>query len=82
MVYPNPASKNLTIECPPDTEEMDIRMDLFDSKGTIQATIFNGRAGAGISKIECNLPELPQGIYSYRIQALKYAVWGQLVIIE
>jgi len=82
LVYPNPASRNLTIECPPDAEEMDIRMDLFDSKGTIQATIFQGRAGGAISKIECNLPELPQGIYSYRIQAPKFSVWGQLVIIE
>jgi hypothetical protein len=82
VVYPNPASRNLMIECFPEVGSMDIKVDVFNIEGAFQATIYQGEIGAGYSRIECNLPALPQGVYAYRIQSQKGSVWGQLIILE
>ncbi len=82
VVYPNPASRNLTIECFPEAGSMDIKVDVFNIEGAYQATIYQGEIGAGYARIECNLPALPQGVYAYRIQSQKGSIWGQLIILE
>lgn len=78
-LYPNPARDRIfmDIQVP---EAGTAQLDLFTSDGRLAGTLFKGNLTAGKQKVEIILPELPSGIYPYRLTAEKVQWNGALAI--
>ena len=79
--YPNPFSKNTTIEYQL-VHEGKVKLSVFDLSGHEIATLVNEYKPAGIYKINFKTNKLPAGTYFYRIQAGKYIETKKLIILR
>ncbi len=64
--YPNPASSHTRIMFDL-TKTEDVKLQLFDARGTLMTTLINARLGAGEHAPELRTAELASGSYVYRL---------------
>jgi hypothetical protein len=65
-IYPNPTSNMQQIQISSIGND-NVNITLFDILGNEVKPVFNGQIQEGITKIDCNLSNLPTGLYVYRI---------------
>jgi len=69
--YPNPFKEKTIIKyCVP--EKMNIRLEVFDSKGNKVKTLINEIKEAGTHKVEFNAEKLECGEYLYKLESKDY----------
>lgn len=78
-VYPNPARDRVFLELQL-TETTHLRFDLFAADGRLVGTLFQQDLLPGKQIQEIALPELPAGIYHYRLASLQGSLNGNLVL--
>jgi hypothetical protein len=82
LLYPNPASSDITIEIQHNSDPVEIQMDLYASDGRFVSTVYQGYVGQVGDRVNCKLPPVPSGLYSYRIQSGAGYSCGHLMIIR
>jgi hypothetical protein len=78
-VYPNPARDRVFLELQLQ-EATHLRFDLFAADGRSVGTLFQQELLPGKQLQEIALPELPAGIYHYRLASAQGSLNGNLVI--
>jgi hypothetical protein len=77
--YPNPFKGKTTIKyCVP--EKMNIRLEVFDSKGNKLKTLVDEIKEAGTYKVEFNAENLESGEYIYKLEARDYFESKKMII--
>jgi hypothetical protein len=66
--YPNPFNSSTTINYKL-SNEADVKVEIFDIQGRKLATLFNGRQGLGLYKIDWNASGFSSGVYFCRVKA-------------
>lgn len=80
-VYPNPAVDRIFLEI--NTQRaLELRLDLFGADGRFVATLHRGALLPGGQTLGIALPELPSGIYRYRLVTELGAAQGSLVVLR
>jgi len=80
-LYPNPAVDRIFLEI--NTQRaLDLRLELFGADGRFVATLHRGALLPGGQTLDIALPELPSGIYRYRLVTESGAAQGSLVVLQ
>jgi hypothetical protein len=83
MIYPNPFREITRIRFRAEQNDVNGRVEIFSPDGKEVATIFNQRVKAGEYYItEFNYPQLPAGVYIYRISVGTKVINGRLVKVR
>lgn len=78
-LYPNPARDQLFL----DIQFMQVSrvlLDLFAADGRYVGLLFQGEISPGRQLLEITLPELPTGMYRYRLTNEKGSIQGNIVV--
>ncbi len=82
VLYPNPAKDKITIEMRSLEDLRDIRLELYTFDGRSIGSVFQIERLAGNSSTEIQLPELPAGMYRYRLSSSQGDALGSLMIVR
>jgi len=80
-VYPNPAVDRIFLEMN-TLRAVQFRLDLFGVEGRFVATLHRGASLQGKQMLDIALPELPSGMYQYRLVTDLGAAQGNLVVLR
>jgi PKD repeat protein len=80
QVYPNPATDHLFLNIKA-LHAANIRFELFAADGRYVAQLFKGEIVAGTQTLDISLPDIPAGMYRYRLAAENGSVQGNLVVM-
>jgi uncharacterized membrane protein len=79
--YPNPFNGKTTIKyCVP--EKMQIRLEVFDSKGNKVKTLVDEIKESGTYKVEFNATEYEKGEYLYKLESRDYFETKKMVLLR
>ncbi len=67
-IYPNPFNSSTVIRLAAP-RQMPVEVRIFDSRGRLQATLFQGNLPAGYNEITWSPENLPSGLYMIEVQA-------------
>ena len=78
-VYPNPARDHFTARVALQIASA-VKIDVYDNLGRIRTSFETPVLSAGQQDIQMTLPDLPSGMYSFRLEASGYSQMGVLTI--
>lgn len=81
-VFPNPAQSFVTLELTAPSLITGARLELYAADGRLIGTLFRGDFHAGKHTARVDLPELPQGLYRYRLVTAEGNVSGSLGVVR
>ncbi len=81
QVYPNPAKDKLFLNIR-SSQAAGIRFELFSTDGRFVAQLFKGDIAAGSQTLNLVLPDIPVGMYRYRLATEKGSVRGSVVVMR
>lgn len=81
LLFPNPARDKVTLELQSPVEISEVRLELYGFDGRWVGLLFQSELLSGDSTLELSLPELPAGMYQYRLSSRQGALQGSLVIL-
>ena len=79
--YPNPFNPNTTISYQLRTNSL-VVLRVFDVLGRAVQTLVNERQGAGEHSVRFDAPNLPSGVYFYRLEAGTYHDTKKLLLLK
>ncbi|MBK9339060.1 MAG: PKD domain-containing protein [Lewinellaceae bacterium] len=80
-VYPNPAQDQIFLDIQA-VRVLSVRLDLFAADGLYAGRLYQGDILPGGQILEIALPELPAGMYRYRLATESGIVHGNLVVLR
>ncbi|MBK8967160.1 MAG: T9SS type A sorting domain-containing protein [Lewinellaceae bacterium] len=80
-VYPNPAVDRVFMEIKAQ-QAVQVRLELFGADGRFVATLHRGGLLPGGQTLDLALPELPSGVYRYRLVTDQGMAQGNLVVLR
>lgn len=78
---PNPTSGNAKISVNSSKQQF-FKIDLFDQKGNMLKTVWEGTLGAGATDINLDLNGITPGTYFYKTEAGSYSVTKSIVVVK
>jgi hypothetical protein len=78
-VYPNPAQNRIFLELEM-LQSQELIFDLFATDGRLMGQIFKGEVASGKQILELQLPDVPAGMYRYRLAGTQGSMNGGLVV--
>lgn len=79
--YPNPFNPTTTFTIL-NKNQIDIKIDIYDIKGQLITTVYNGVLKAGYNNITFSADNLSAGIYIYSIKSSTKITTGKIVLIK
>ncbi|MBI5060604.1 T9SS type A sorting domain-containing protein [candidate division KSB1 bacterium] len=79
--YPNPFNSGTVIEYITETDG-DVLLEVFDLTGRHLRTLVNDRQPGGAHRVMFSAPDLPSGVYFYRLQANQQVKSRKLLLIR
>lgn len=79
--YPNPFNPKTTIKFDL-VKATDVKLEVFDSKGSLIKTLVNLNLQAGSYEIDFDATSLPSGIYFYRLKTPLYEKTNKMILIK
>lgn len=79
QVFPNPASDHLYFELK-STRSSSARIDLYAADGRLVSQLFQGEIPGGGQLLDLKLPQLPTGVYWYRLVAGGGSLEGGILV--
>jgi hypothetical protein len=77
--YPNPFNQSTIInfQCP---EKSNVSLNIYDISGKNVKAIINRELDAGTYSLNLNIPELPSGVYFYKLQTNKHSDVKKMIL--
>ena len=79
--YPNPFNPSTTVRYDLPSAAF-VTLRIFDILGQCIATLVEEEKPAGVHRVSINLPNLPSGVYLYRIQAGEYVNTKKFILLR
>ncbi len=79
--YPNPFNPNTTIQFSLP-EQSFVKLEIFNTLGEKVTTLISEELNAGVYKYEWNAPNLPSGVYLYKMQTTNFSTSKKMILLK